>query len=98
MIIQLKKQKQLHLFLGVQIESNLNYWKAHIQYIMPTLSSAWFSMRTVTSFIKTETSKFVYLAYFHSIMSNGIILGWKFNRQQKSILHTKENHHNNGTS
>jgi hypothetical protein len=45
-------------FLGLQID-NL-HWKAHIQYIMPKLSSACFAMRTVTSVIKTETSKLVY--------------------------------------
>jgi hypothetical protein len=32
-------------------------------------------MSTVTSFIKTETLKLVYCAYFHSIMSYGIIFG-----------------------
>jgi hypothetical protein len=41
-------------FFGLQIDSNLN-WKAHIQYIMPKLSSACFAMRTVTLLMKTET-------------------------------------------
>jgi hypothetical protein len=55
-------------FLGLQIDSNLN-WKTHIQYIIPKLSSACFAMRTVTSIMKTETLKLVYFAYLHSIMS-----------------------------
>jgi hypothetical protein len=41
-------------FLGLQIDSNLN-WKTYIQYIIPKLSSARFAMRPVTSIMKTET-------------------------------------------
>jgi hypothetical protein len=59
-------------FLGLQGDNNLN-WKTHIQYIVPKLSSACFAMRNITSLIKTETLKLVYFAYFHSIMSYGII-------------------------
>jgi hypothetical protein len=61
-------------FLGLQIDNNL-HWKTHIQYIMPKLSSACFAMRKITSLMKTETLKLVYFAYFHSIMSYGIIWG-----------------------
>jgi hypothetical protein len=53
-------------FLGLQIDSNLN-WKAHIQYNMPKLCSACFAMRTIISFMNTETLKLVYFTYFHSI-------------------------------
>jgi hypothetical protein len=59
-------------FLDLQIDNDLN-WKAHIQYIMPNLSTACFAMSTVKSLMKTETLKLVYFAYFHSIMSYGII-------------------------
>jgi hypothetical protein len=59
-------------FLGVEIDNNFN-WKIHIQYIDPKLNSACFAMRTVTSFAKIETFKFVCFGYFHSIMSYGII-------------------------
>jgi hypothetical protein len=38
-------------FLGLQIDSNLN-WKTHIQYIIPKLSSACFAMSKVTSIMK----------------------------------------------
>jgi hypothetical protein len=59
-------------FLGLQIDNNLN-WKKHIEYIIPKLSSASFAMRTVTPLLKVDTLKLVYFAYFHSIMSCGVI-------------------------
>jgi hypothetical protein len=49
-------------FLGLQTNSNLN-WKMHIQYTMPKQSSACFAMRTVTSLMKIETLKLVYIKY-----------------------------------
>jgi hypothetical protein len=59
-------------FLGLKIDNNLN-WKKHIEYIISKLSSACFSMRTVTPLLKVDTLKLVYFAYFHSIISYGII-------------------------
>jgi hypothetical protein len=41
------EEVEITAFIGLQIDSNLN-WKAHIQYMMPKLSSACFAMRTVT--------------------------------------------------
>jgi hypothetical protein len=55
-------------FLGLQIDNNLN-WKAHIQYIMPKLSSACFAM-TVTSLMNTETLKLVYFAKYFTPKKN----------------------------
>jgi hypothetical protein len=78
-------------FLGLQIDNNLN-WKKHIEYIIPKLSSAYFAMRTVTPLLEVDTLKLVYFVYFHSIMPYGVIIMEKFNRQQKSIYHPKENH------
>jgi hypothetical protein len=71
MIIKQSKKYQQQ-FLGSQIDDNLN-WKAHIECIIPKLSSAYFAMRTVTPQLKVDTLKLVYFAYFHSIMSYGII-------------------------
>jgi hypothetical protein len=59
-------------FLGLQIDSNLN-WKKHIEYIIPKLSSACFAMRTVKPLLNVDTLKLVYFAYFHSVMSYGVI-------------------------
>jgi hypothetical protein len=78
-------------FLDLHIESNLN-WKAHVQYTMPKLSSAWFAMRTVTSLMNTETLKLVYFAYFYCIMSYETILGGNSIDSKKSILHPVKNH------
>jgi hypothetical protein len=72
-------------FLGQQIDSNLN-WETHIQYIIPNLSSACFAMMTVTSLMKTETLKLVYFAYFHSIMSYGIIF-WANSTESKKVFY-----------
>jgi hypothetical protein len=72
-------------FLGLQIDNNLN-WKTHIQYVIPKLSSACFTMRTVTSLMKTGTSKLVYFAYFHSIMSYGIIF-WGNSTDSKNVFY-----------
>jgi hypothetical protein len=54
-------------FLGLQIDNNLNL-KTLTQCIIPKLSLACFTMRTVTTIMKLETLKLVYFAYFHSIM------------------------------
>jgi hypothetical protein len=75
-------------FLGLQIDSNLN-WKTHIQYVIPKLSSAHFAMRTVTSVMKTETLKLVYFAYFHSIMSYGIIF-WHNSTDSKKVFYIQK--------
>jgi hypothetical protein len=75
-------------FLGLQVDSNLN-WKTHIQYITPKLSSAYFAMRTITSLMKTENLKLVYFAYFHSIMSYGIIF-WGNSTDCKKVFCIQE--------
>jgi hypothetical protein len=75
-------------FLGLLIDSNLN-WKTHIQYIIPILSSACFAMRTVTSIMKIETLKLVYFAYFHSIMSYGIIF-WGNSTDRKKVFYIQK--------
>ena len=40
-------------FLGIQIDSNLN-WKSHVEYIIPKLSSAVFVIRNLSYFMKSE--------------------------------------------
>jgi hypothetical protein len=52
------EEVQTTVFPGLQIKNNLN-WKAHVQYIMPKLSSACFVMRTVTSLMNTKTLKII---------------------------------------
>jgi hypothetical protein len=67
-------------FLGLPIDNNLN-WKTHIQYIIPTLSSACFAMRTTTSLMKTETLK--------SIMSYEIIF-WGNSTDSKNVFYIQK--------
>jgi hypothetical protein len=59
-------------FLGLQIDNNLN-WKRHIEYIIPKLSSACFTMRTNVPLMRVDTLKLVYYAYFHSVLSYELI-------------------------
>jgi hypothetical protein len=55
----------------------------HIEYIIPKLSSPSFAMSTVTSIMKTETLKLVYLAYFHSILSYRIFYEFSSTKKQQ---------------
>jgi hypothetical protein len=71
-------------FLGLQVHNNFN-WKTHIQYIIPKPSSACFAMMNIISLMKTETLKLVYFAYFHPIMSYGIIF-WGNSTHSKKIF------------
>jgi hypothetical protein len=70
--------------LSLQTDNNLN-WKKHIEYIIPKLSSACFAMRTVTQLLKADTLKQVYFAYFHSIMSYGVIF-WGNSTDSKRVF------------
>ena len=48
-------------------------WKTQIDAILPKLSSACFAMRSVKPYVSHQTLKAIYYAYFHAIMSYGII-------------------------
>jgi hypothetical protein len=71
-------------FHGSQIDNNLN-WTKHIEYIIPKLSSACLAMRTVTPLLKVDTLKLVYFAYFHSVMSYGVIF-WGNSTDSKRVF------------
>jgi len=60
----------------------------HTQYIIPELSSACFDMRTIKTIMKLETLKLIYFAYFHSIMSYGIIFGGN-SMDNRKVFYTK---------
>ena len=47
--------------------------KTHIEAIIPKLSSACFAIRSVKPYVSHQMLKAVYYAYFHAIMSYGII-------------------------
>jgi hypothetical protein len=60
-------------FLGIVIESTLS-WKAHVQQLIPKLCSARYAIRAIKPFISQDAVRLVYLSYFHSLMTYGIII------------------------
>lgn len=56
---------------GLQNDSN---WKKHAEYIIPTLSLACSAMRTVAQLLKIDILKLIFFAFFHYIMSYGVML------------------------
>jgi len=48
-------------------------WKTHIDVIFSKLSSACFAIRSVKPYVSFLTLKAIYYAYFHAIMSYGVI-------------------------
>jgi len=59
-------------FLGLIIDDSLS-WKAHIDQMMSKLNTACFVILTIQAIMSQKTSRVVYFAYLHSIMSYGII-------------------------
>ena len=59
-------------FLGLTIIDSMS-WKTHIDAILPKPISASFSIRSVKPYVSFLTLKAVYYAYFHAIMSYGLI-------------------------
>jgi hypothetical protein len=59
-------------FLGLTIDNSMS-WKTHVDAILPKLSSACFAIRAVKPHVSHQTLKAIYYAYFHAIMSYGVI-------------------------
>jgi hypothetical protein len=59
-------------FLGLQIDNILS-WKNHVDIIVPKSSAACFAIRAVRPFMSQETLKMIHHAYFHSIITYGIV-------------------------
>lgn len=60
-------------FLGITVDNRLQ-WGPHITTLCSKLSSAAFAVRQIRQFSDVDTARLVYFAYFHSIMSYGILL------------------------
>jgi hypothetical protein len=58
--------------LGVITENTLS-WKDHIDFLLPKLCMACYSVRTIKPFMCQENLKSIYYSYFHSLMTYGII-------------------------
>lgn len=61
-------------FLGIIIDSKL-IWNKHIDTLVGKLKSAVYAIKTIRQLSDIKSAKTVYHAYFHSIMSYGI-LAW----------------------
>jgi hypothetical protein len=78
-------------FLGITIENTL-HWKSHVDLLISKLSTACYAIKTIKSIMSQDTLVTAHYAYFHSIMSYGIIF-WhnssysiKVFRLQKKVI------------
>jgi len=59
-------------FLGMNIDNHMN-WKNHVEQIVPKLSAACFSRRSLIHTLNPDILCMVYFAYFHSVLQYRII-------------------------
>jgi len=59
-------------FLGLQIDNHIN-WKNHIEQMIPKLSAACYTVRSMVHTSNINTLKSIYYVYFHSVTKYGII-------------------------
>lgn len=50
-------------------------WKSHIEMITPKLNEACFMIRITRAILSLESLKMIYYACFHSIITQGLLLG-----------------------
>ena len=48
-------------------------WRIQIDHLISNLSSAWYAIRTLKQIMSHETLIMICNAYFHSLMTHGII-------------------------
>ena len=60
-------------FFDIQIDNHLN-WRNHTDQIIPRLSIACYMVRQMCHICNNGTLRSIYFAYFHSVVSYGIIL------------------------
>ena len=59
-------------YFGITIDNTLS-WKQHIYTITPKLNKAYYVVRRSKLYLLNEALKMVYYAYFHSVISYGLI-------------------------
>jgi hypothetical protein len=59
-------------FLGITVDNTLS-WKQHIDAIIPKLNKACYIIRRLKLYLSNTALKMVYHAFFHSVMSYGLI-------------------------
>jgi hypothetical protein len=78
-------------FLGIFINDTL-FWKTHIEYIIPKLSTACYAIRIMKPYMSQNILRMIYFSYFHSVMNYGLLFwgnssySMKIFRLQKCII------------
>ena len=75
-------------FLGVTMNKTLS-WNNHIDLLMKKLSKAHYIIRNAKTYMSALSLKVVYYAFFHSVMSYGIIF-WGNSRLSSIIFRIQE--------
>jgi hypothetical protein len=71
-------------FIGIYVDRTLS-WNTHTENIRQKLSAACYAVRSVKPLTSLESLKIVYYAYFHSIMSYGLIF-WRNSSHSSNIF------------
>ena len=71
-IVDLKIETEIK-FLGITLDNKLIF-KSHIDNLAKKLSSACYAIKRIKQFCGLDAAKSVYYAYFHSLMSYGLIV------------------------
>jgi hypothetical protein len=71
-------------------------WKTHFEQIIPRLSSACYTIRSMFHFSNMDTLKMIYFAYFHSILKYGIMFWGNHTDSMKSLSFAEEGCENYG--
>ena len=70
-------------FLGLELDNNIN-WKNHVGKILPKLSRACYTIRTMYPNSSLHTLQMIYFAYLHLILEYGIISGVTLPKAEES--------------
>ena len=70
-------------FLGITVDNTLS-WKQHIDAITPKLNKACYIIRSKL-YLSNDALKIVYYAFFHSVMSYGLIF-WGNATKRKCVF------------
>lgn len=71
-------------FLGIVLDNRL-MWRSHVEALHNKLSSAIYAITSIRKNVDSGPALLTYHAYFHSLLSYGIIY-WGFSSQSKSIF------------
>jgi hypothetical protein len=80
----MKIQTNFVKFLGITVDNTLT-WKQHIDTIIPKLNNACYIIRRCKLYLSHTALKMVYYAFFHSVMSYGLIF-WGNSTNSKCVF------------